>query len=750
MREKKMGFQLHQVLKSLCFNTQWKYAIFWKLKHRARMVLTWEDAYYNNHDQQCSSEDRSLSETLGILHEGHFLHDPLGLAVAKMSYHVFSLGEGIVGQVAVTGRHRWIISDNQMMDSCLSIECFDGWQAQFSAGIRTIAVVAVVPHGVVQLGSVDKVTENLKLVTHIKEAFLALQDTSVANISDRNHCSSGSSLPLPEMPMQSEKLAVSHDKRQNKEKDKDEKKDGIVKKEELNQRSPLLEHPRKHTNNSQGVLLPVVDQREAIEGQSACKGLQLSQPKCDGRIELVYSQSELVNLDTPKQGQMRLWNHGNCDRETSASQHAGVGSGCQDTSYASNVFENINLCNVILPADSSRIGNQCCPFDALESASYAENCLNCERSHQKPELYGHVHSDVQLREDMNNMDFQTELSCKDALNKSLTFSAGFELLEALGPSFLKQNNYQDWHMEESEVGPTMEMPLGIGCSHLVADSGSEDLLEAVVANVCLRGLDSKSERSFYKSAESLLTSDEIPEPSNGKLASSSAAYSMDQSSFCSVSDIRSPKALSSWSSSMCSERFEKPLERRKMNKKRSRPGENPRPRPRDRQLIQDRIKELRELVPNGSKCSIDSLLERTIKHMLFLQSITRHAEKLNRCAESRLHDKEAGLPGSSSFEQGSSWAMEVGTDLKVHSIVVENLNMNGQMLIEILCEECSHVLEIAEAIRSLGLTILKGITGPSSEKTWIWFVVEGQNNRSMHRMDILWPLVQLLQSKTTV
>jgi hypothetical protein len=41
----------------------------------------------------------------------------------------------------------------------------------------------------------------------------------------------------------------------------------------------------------------------------------------------------------------------------------------------------------------------------------------------------------------------------------------------------------------------------------------------------------------------------------------------------------------------------------KTNRKRSRPGENPKPRPKDRQLIQDRIKELRELVPNGAKVS---------------------------------------------------------------------------------------------------------------------------------------------------
>lgn len=39
----------------------------------------------------------------------------------------------------------------------------------------------------------------------------------------------------------------------------------------------------------------------------------------------------------------------------------------------------------------------------------------------------------------------------------------------------------------------------------------------------------------------------------------------------------------------------------KPNRKRARPGENPRPRPKDRQMIMDRVKELREIVPNGAK-----------------------------------------------------------------------------------------------------------------------------------------------------
>lgn len=37
------------------------------------------------------------------------------------------------------------------------------------------------------------------------------------------------------------------------------------------------------------------------------------------------------------------------------------------------------------------------------------------------------------------------------------------------------------------------------------------------------------------------------------------------------------------------------------------------------------------------QCSIDSLLERTIKHMLFLQSITKHADKLNKCADAKVN-----------------------------------------------------------------------------------------------------------------
>lgn len=36
------------------------------------------------------------------------------------------------------------------------------------------------------------------------------------------------------------------------------------------------------------------------------------------------------------------------------------------------------------------------------------------------------------------------------------------------------------------------------------------------------------------------------------------------------------------------------------------------------------------------QCSIDALLERTIKHMLFLQSVTKHADKLKQTGETKV------------------------------------------------------------------------------------------------------------------
>ncbi|AQK39365.1 Putative HLH DNA-binding domain superfamily protein [Zea mays] len=180
----------------------------------------------------------------------------------------------------------------------------------------------------------------------------------------------------------------------------------------------------------------------------------------------------------------------------------------------------------------------------------------------------------------------------------------------------------------------------------------------------------------------------------------------------------------------------------KASRKRSRPGENPKPRPKDRQLIQDRIKELRELVPNGAKCSIDALLEKTIKHMVFLQSVTKHADNLKDSNESKILGGENG-PLKDYFEGGATWAFDVGSQSMTCPIIVEDLDRPRQMLVEMLCEDRGIFLEIADFIKGLGLTILRGVMEARKNKIWARFTVEA--NRDVTRMEIFLSLMRLLE-----
>ncbi|KAL2328405.1 hypothetical protein Fmac_021832 [Flemingia macrophylla] len=227
--------------------------------------------------------------------------------------------------------------------------------------------------------------------------------------------------------------------------------------------------------------------------------------------------------------------------------------------------------------------------------------------------------------------------------------------------------------------------------------------------------------------------------------------SKDDAVNCSQTTSIYGSKLSSWvesssnvkrESSVSTGYSKRPDEVCKSNRKRLKPGENPRPRPKDRQMIQDRVKELREIVPNGAKCSIDALLEKTIKHMLFLQSVTKHADKLKQTGESKIVSKEGGLLLKDNFEGGATWAYEVGSQSMVCPIIVEDLNPPRQMLVEMLCEERGFFLEIADLIRGLGLTILKGVMEARNDKIWARFAVEA--NRDVTRMEIFMSLVRLL------
>ncbi|KAK7284103.1 hypothetical protein RJT34_18842 [Clitoria ternatea] len=738
---------LHQLLRSLCFNTQWNYAIFWKLKHRARMILTWEDAYYNNPEDYDSSETKYCQKTLDQIGTGKFSHSALGLAVAKMSYHAYSLGEGIVGQVAVTGKHRWICADNQVAGSSLSFEFADGWQSQFSAGIRTIVVVAVVPLGVVQLGSLHKVTEDMGVVTRIRNLFLSTQNYTIGQCASQIQSSLKSSSSEPD----------------------------ILKEILSSDIMPTCSYDTEKTMKSEtvDVLIPLQYSRRNDAPDFAYEKMADNATKHEGpefssyeSSILLQSISNMMNVEHQDIKEMEPLNGRKCKGGSSDCKATRLESEKNASLFLNNILtDNASFNDLLCPSEKVRVDSAGFPSVFLDAVVGESDKLHYVDINQKGVLNSAQPSDVNSKRYTEKSKFHTEPCYKDT-SHMLKFPDGCELHEALGPAFMKESKCFSWSEQVNQDMKTVEMQDEISSSQLTSESRPEHLLEAVVANICHSNNDLNSDLSFCTSMQSAMASGKNHEASiHNRHTINSEGYSIDQlslvredkhpclsssSGICGV--LSSSKGVSSTFPSSASGQPERSSEPSKNSKKRARPGESCRPRPRDRQLIQDRIKELRELVPNGAKCSIDSLLERAIKHMLFLQGITKHADKLTKFADttSKLHHMETDILESSSYEQGSSWAMEVGGHLKVHSILVENLSKSGQMLVEMLCEECSHFLEIAEAIRSLGLTILKGATKAQGEKIWICFVVEGQNNRNVHRLDILWPLVQILQSKSTV
>ncbi|KAI4343146.1 hypothetical protein MLD38_027682 [Melastoma candidum] len=189
-------------------------------------------------------------------------------------------------------------------------------------------------------------------------------------------------------------------------------------------------------------------------------------------------------------------------------------------------------------------------------------------------------------------------------------------------------------------------------------------------------------------------------------------------------------------------------EPRRAAKRRARPGESTRPRPKDRQLIQDRLKELRGMIPNGAKCSIDALLDRTVKHMQFLQNVTKYADRLRQAKMPKLINPVKRRCSSSIDGGGATWAFEVGSRTVECPVIVEDLDARGQMLIEMVCEDQGLSLEIADTVRGFGLNILKGEMEVRDGKLWSRFIVEA--NRHVTRMDVFWSLVRLLQQRDAV
>lgn len=700
---------LRQLLKSFCNNSHWKYAVFWRLKHQNPMLLTWEDGYcdYPNPREPVESISDAIylnnANDISSLNceidgfNGSYRY-PVELAVANMSCLQYAFGEGVVGEVANTGNHCWVFTDDIFASRFNTIvpECPDEWLLQFVAGIKTVLLVPVIPHGVLQLGSLEKVTENVAVVACIKDSFDTLQNEvgfSVPFISNWN-C-------LLHKVLYEDSEVVDSVKPKN---------------------SKLLS-----TNQA----IPLFTVQDAL--QAFGEDLPLIH-ESESKKEISVFSVGLNEVSTLK---------GQCINNSQwgvIESNLSRFSCLEEELHAVSQYNNYNL--EVLEESSEGIMNSYCAGGLIEP-SVGDKDAN-DTGHRSTDSF-----------------FSFPLDC--------------ELHKALGLAMQRQTS--DYIRGSSEDASSTAKPI---CNRDIVDviepltqesSGyfakggdAVNLLEDVVANIHSGSDDTSSHRSnSVKSSTSLSgqfsTSSHVGNQSEGSalVQDDSLLWSHVKPEFVAsrgnafTNSSISSSSFKSTMTTLADEEQQKKgygcLQPRKgsklsnANKKRASPGNNQRPRPRDRQMIQDRVKELRELVPNGAKCSIDGLLDRTIKHMLFLRKTTDQAAKLKQ----RVHQEAASQKSENkcSHQNGTSWAFELGSELKVCPIVVEDLECPGHMLIEMLCNEHGLFLEIAQVIRGLELTILKGVMESRSDNMWAHFIVEV--SRGFHRMDIFWPLMQLLQ-----
>lgn len=566
---------LRHLLKSLCNNSCWNYAVLWKLRPGSPMILTWEDGYFDYPKPREPAQ--SISENI-FCSDGGCILSPLsevsssirssgecriGLVVADMLNLWYAFGEGAVGKVACSGIHFWV-SFSDILNSEINPEfvskCPEEWLFQFESGIRTVLLVPVLPHGVLQLGSMEEVTEDIEIVAQIKHRFDGVH--WVGDISG------------PFTPNESTEAHFS---------------------------SLLMSSPTGYSNTTSRVEVSLVkceDSNESIDAHSA------KLPK-DNMLEAQKHESE-TGADVVQIGLAEI------------SQIESINSDQLDM-MESKLFELSYLMEEL---------QQYSDLNGYDLQLFAESLKEIMNTYP----------DGDMQNPLYGIEAANDVDCRNR-NNSLNFPMDCELHKALGSAFQTQANEKFWNLVGDCGSSKMFFSKDFGeitePSRSARGSDAEYLLEAVIANVCYG-----PEHPLY-SSNSLKSSTSQPEHLGGlclpqnqcevrdsvgtdsvKLSHFTSSSVTGNTNFTTIDAVNSTMSTVREESPERGYNLEKLQKGQKMPKtnRRVRPGDKQKPRPRDRQLIQDRVKELRELVPNGAKVVCHSSSISLIVILLVLSS----------------------------------------------------------------------------------------------------------------------------------
>ncbi|CAM8930159.1 unnamed protein product [Rhodiola kirilowii] len=682
---------LGQFLRSICDNSDWKYAVFWQRKyHQNQTILIWEDGYCDN------LKPRQLLENISgndyVYHtQKHFspgcgigIHTsngcPIELALSDMACVHYVMGEGVVGEVAYRGTYSWKSFEDDILaieHSLRTPELPSEWLPQIEAGIKTLLLVAVAPFGVLQLGSLEVVIEDMDLPARIRREFSAIQNRftmfSSSNSSSVSQSTSSFESVLQENSDVSAMVTETFPNGIN-----CEDMTGVI--AEL----PIPWTPRT------GNVMP----QFAIEDLYFESGEAL----LDTLIEF-YKDGTDIPFSSPSDIKEEEW-------ET-YTRHSNSFLGiCHDPfseNMNSDVFED--FFQNFYEADNTGADHlDVCNIFGIPSAY--ELC-DAFISDLQPQTIGDSCETSPPNNDVFNSD-----------NRWLVHGAS------------------EWYSQKNDVNDLFDavVPNRNDSTRLMSEESTEPFSTFPPLGQLLfdKGAICEDESDYLWSH---VTSVDTPRSrgSSSKNSSSTAIKTLDRKL---INDQLQNEVYGDKKSSGRS----KPILRKTMDK----PINKQKRRPRDRQLIQDRLKVLRDLVPNGEKFSIDGLLERTIKHMMFLRKVSDQSQKLRAYQEVDGEIKLKSSQRKDNIKSGASWAYQVGREQHdAFPIVVEDLDIPGHMLIEMLCNDHDLFLEVAQVICGLDLTIVKGGMKTRSSSSWAQFVVEV--HKGFQRMDVFWPLMQLLQ-----
>ncbi|GER56966.1 transcription factor-related family protein [Striga asiatica] len=627
-----MGYLLKEALRALCGVNQWSYAVFWKMDCQNLMHLIWEECYYevasslgslqgfsrNGNPEINFSDYGNSSVAFESLNLGHGVpaRDKVHFLMNKMMAdgNVRVVGEGLIGRVVLTGNYQWMLSENYYGES-QSLEVLEEALQQFSAGMKTVAVIPVLPHGVVQFGSHVTIPENIGFVKDVMSLIL-----------------------------------------------------------ELGQIPGLLQSENR-------------EPKELVRGLFPLRSNTISTSS--------YSAAS--------------FNSAECSAQTSHAFNNG------QTSFQTSNFvvgQSFEPCEPKIPAPHLTSPNQFININRVPKISNEWTNLQSFSSRMSLPDKRSAHS-----------CFKDPIFSKVSTSHDATDQSGDDLFDVLGADFKKRMCNSSLNGRTGNEPSKISFP-DILCPLIPVKMENEDLsftgtdlLDAVVSkgqpnrssDGSVSCVSTQTSISNSSASKVLLPEGRLGNFNHGEQNYAAKGKEVSSMGSC-VFDPWAEKGfgLKPNESSVATGFSTKPNETSKPSRKRPKPGENPRPRPRDRQMIQDRVKELREIVPNGAKI-------------------------ISKDGDSLMKDNSGG----------ATWAYEIGSRSMVCPIIVEDISHQPhQMVVEMLCEERGLFLEVAGTVRGLGLTILKGLMENRDGKVWACFTVEA--NRNVTRMETFLSLVSLL------